>query len=62
MRESETALSAIVLDQRGVVVAKALLPPRSRLMAADSARIWLEVEDEDGLMSLIRYRLIEGKQ
>jgi hypothetical protein len=59
IRESHTTLSAIVLDQRGVVVARAPLPPRTQIMAADRTRIWLKVEDEAGTESLVRYRLIE---
>ena len=59
IRESSASSAVIVLDQRGAAVARIPLPARTSVMAADRARVWLKEEDENGVETLVRYRLVE---
>ena len=49
--------SALVFDGAGNQLAVVTLPPRSDLVAASATQLWVKERDEDGLTSVVRYRV-----
>jgi len=57
MRPTPSGQDVLVLDARGTPMAVANLPPRSRIEQATSSNVWMTQRDEDGLPSVVRYRI-----
>jgi hypothetical protein len=57
LRLSSGARTWIVLDQRGVPIAKVVLAASLRLKVAERHRIWAVDYDADGLPSVVRFDL-----
>lgn len=57
LRPTKDGTESLVLDVKGNVVARVLVPPRSNLVQARLDRVWLREIDDDGLASIVRYRL-----
>ena len=51
--------SAMVLDASGAQVAVVAVPARSDVVAGSSTQMWVRERDDDGLVSIVRYR-VEG--
>ena len=58
MRLTDEGRPYLVLNSRGDPVASMLLPRSSRLRQATASRIWVTETDDDGLTSVVRYRVI----
>lgn len=48
---------ALGLDARGDVIGRVSLPPRTTLRQATRTHVWVTESDEDGLASVVRYRV-----
>ena len=58
MRLTDDGRPYLVLNSRGDPVASLTLPRSSRLRQATASRIWVTETDDDGLTSVVRYRVI----
>jgi hypothetical protein len=47
----------VALDAKGNAIASIVVPPRSRLVQASLVHVWVLETDDDGLSSIVRYRL-----
>jgi hypothetical protein len=57
LRPSTNGREVLVLDGRGNPIGSVLLPPRTTLRQANLTTIWATQTDDDGLASVVRYRL-----
>lgn len=57
MRPTPTGREVLVLDGRGNPIGSVMLPPRTTLRQANLTTMWATQSDEDGLTSVVRYRL-----
>jgi hypothetical protein len=57
MRPTEEGRLYLVLNNRGDPVASMLLPRTSRLRQATATQVWVTETDNDGLTSVVRYRV-----
>ncbi len=57
MRDSESSMSVLMLNRKGVSIARWSMPPRADLMGATLSHVWLRETDADGLQSVVRYRI-----
>lgn len=56
-RRTDAGRPVIVLDEKGNSLFKVTLPLRNLLLAANRTTVWAMETDEDGLASLVRYRI-----
>jgi hypothetical protein len=57
MRPSDAGREYLVLNGRGDPIGSLLLPRSSRLRQANATHIWVTETDNDGLTSVVRYRI-----
>ena len=58
LRATPAGQEALVLDSLGTPVATVPLPPRSRVQQATATHLWVTEIDDDGLTSVVRYRIV----
>lgn len=57
MRATESGQEVLALDATGTAIFSIMLPPRTRLVDASRSTIWTIQTDDDGLESIVRYRI-----
>ena len=57
MRPTDDGRSYLVLGRRGEPMGSLMLPRSSRVRQASATHIWVTETDDDGLSSVVRYRL-----
>lgn len=57
MRSNDTGQEVVALDARGTPLFSLTLPPRTRLIDGSLSKVWAIQTDEDGLPSVVRYRI-----
>lgn len=57
VRDSENSYRAMLLNSQGVPRAQFRMPPNARVQAANATHLWMKVADDDGLESVVRYRV-----
>ena len=57
MRLSDEGRAYLVLDREGDPVGSVVVPSTSRIRQASASRIWVTETDQDGLTSVVRYRV-----
>ena len=57
LRHAGGRQSMLLLDANGRIVNSMELPPRSTFAAATATHVWMKETDDDGLVSLVRYRM-----
>ena len=60
MKESQTDRFLVEIDAGGSMVGRMQLPRRANLIAATPTHFWMTQSDEDGLTSIVRYRLLKN--
>lgn len=58
LRTERTGQEALLVDSLGQAVGTARLPPRSRVRSATARHLWVIEMAEDGLASVVRYRIM----
>jgi hypothetical protein len=56
-RDSGRVRETLVLNAKGDVIGRLFLTPTSRVVQASASRIWVAESDDDGLVSIVRYRV-----
>lgn len=57
MRDTADARRALILDGEGEPIGTFPLPPRATIRQATSTHVWMTQTDEDGLATVLRYRV-----
>ena len=57
MRLTEAGRAYLILNGRGDPIGSLLLPRSSRLRQANASHVWVTETDDDGLTSVVRYRI-----
>jgi hypothetical protein len=58
LRATPEGQDALVLDSLGTESARVQLPPRSHVQQATARHLWVTEIDDDGLTSVVRYRIL----
>jgi hypothetical protein len=57
LRDSADVRTTLVLDARGDQISSIVTSTRTRIRQADASRVWATEVDDDGLASVVRYRV-----
>jgi hypothetical protein len=57
-RSTHSPDATMVLNGQGEPTAWVTLPPRTSIRAADATHVWASEADEDGLVSVVRFRIV----
>lgn len=57
LRDSDEGRVVLILDPRGDVIGRIVLPEGATLRHATRSQIWVTQADADGLVSVVRYRV-----
>jgi|GEM_PF-4032227 len=50
----------LVVDENGEAIARVVIPPKSRLRQASAKFVYVSETDDDGLVSIVRYRVVRA--
>ena len=57
MEKAVNSLAVVVVDPKGMRGGEFTLPKSYELLAAKGQQVWLRSRDDDGIVSIVRYRL-----